>query len=144
MVEKTAGRWLNWRLPLYVGLGAFIVISAALAWNFYAVRTTTRWLVWSRSYKSEVLAQPPSANGQLKHIEWDGWGWAGQDTTVYLIFDPTDSLSTAARRHRPGKFSGIPCEVFLVSRLESHWYTVQFYTDEFWGKRNSLNCSGSG
>jgi len=79
----------------------------------------------------------------LKHIEWDGWGWGGQDTTVYLVFDPTNSLSAAAKVGQPGKFSGIPCEVFLVHRLESQWYTVQFYTNEFWGRRNALNCAGS-
>jgi hypothetical protein len=25
--------------------------------------------------------------------------------------------------------AGIPCEVFLVRRVESHWCTVQFYTN---------------
>jgi hypothetical protein len=28
-------------------------------------------------------------------------------------------------------------------RLESHWYAVTFYTEESWGERNRLNCSGS-
>ncbi len=93
-----------------------------------------RWLVWSRSYKAEVLAQPNLANEELKHIEWDAWGWAGMDTTVYLVFDPTDSLSQAASNRQPGKYSGIPCEVFLVRRLESHWYTVWFYTNYEWGQ----------
>jgi hypothetical protein len=102
----------------------------------------SRWLAKSQDYKSEVLAQP-AAIGELKHIEWDGWGWAGQDTTVYLVFDPTDSLSAAAKSQRPGKFSSLPCEVFLVRRMEDHWYTVQFYTNEFWGRRGALNCTGS-
>src|SRR6202035_4018692 len=93
---------------------------------------TARWLARSRYYKSEVLAQP-TAVGELKHIEWDGWGGAGQDTTVYLVYDPTDSLVAAARDQKPGKFNGVPCEVFRVRRLESKWYTVQFYTDELWG-----------
>ena len=97
----------------------------------------------SRQYKAEVLALPASTTDQLKHIEWDGWGWAEQDTQVYLVFDPTDSLSQAARSHHPGNYKGLPCEVFLVRRLESHWYTVQFYTDEWWGRRNALNCAGS-
>ena len=90
-----------------------------------------RWLMWSRSYKAEVLAQPKSANEELKHIEWDGWGWAGMDTTVYLVFDPTDSLSRA-EGHHPGKYNGIPCKVPFVKRLEDKWYTVQFYTDQQW------------
>jgi hypothetical protein len=50
----------------------------------------------------------------------------------YLVFDPGDSLSAAAASHQPGKFNGIPCEVYRVRRLESHWYTVLFYTDEDW------------
>jgi hypothetical protein len=48
------------------------------------------------------------------------------------VFDPTDSLTEAARSGQPGKYSGIPCEFFRVRRLESHWYTVQFYTDDDW------------
>jgi hypothetical protein len=126
----------KWRPAGPAVLGVLVVTSAVLVWNYSAVRTTARWLVWSRGYKSEVLAQSAPANGELKHIEWDGWGWAGQDTTVFLVFDPTDSLSAAARSHQPGKFSGIPCEVFRVRRLESHWYTAQFYTNEYWDQCN--------
>jgi hypothetical protein len=59
---------------------------------------------------------------------------------VYLAFDPTDSLAAAAKSHSPGKFSGMPCEVYRVLRLESHWYSVAFYTHEEWGRRNTLNC----
>jgi hypothetical protein len=87
-------------------------------------------------YKEKVFAEPISAKGDLKHIEWDGWGMFGQDTSVFLVFDPTDSLAMAAISRLPGKFNGIPCEVFLVRRLESHWYTVQNYTDQGWGDCN--------
>jgi hypothetical protein len=137
------------RLWLFAAIGAlfvaaFLVIAAAVAWNFYSIRTATKWFMWSQRYKSEVLAQPGRTAGELKHIEWDGWGWAGQDTTVYLVFDSTDSLSVAAANRAPGKFNGIPCEVAQVRQLESHWYTVRFYTDEFWGRRNALDCRGFG
>ena len=98
-----------------------------------AIRTTARWLLWSRTYKEKALAQP-SATGEFRHIEWDGWGWGGQNTTEFLVYDPTDSLGAAARSHLPGKFGGIPCEVPLVGRLESHWYTVTFYTNQGWGE----------
>jgi hypothetical protein len=133
------------KLRLFAALGAlvlavFLIVTPAVAWNFYAVRAGVKWWAWSQRFKSEVLAQPASASGELKHIEWDGWGWAGQDTTVYLVFDPTDSLSTAAKSHQPGKFNGIPCEVAVVHLLESHWYSIQFYTNEFWGRRNVLDC----
>jgi hypothetical protein len=124
--------------PLALGavLGALIVALAVFIWNFPTVHSAARWLIWSRGYKSQVLSQPALANGELKHIEWDGCGWAGQNTTVFLVFDPMDSLSAAARNHQPGKFNGIPCEVFLVRRLESHWYTAQLYTNEHWRQCN--------
>ena len=122
-------------------LVSYWAISAVLVMNYSAIRTSVKWLIWSHEYKSEVLAQQASSNGELKHIKWDGWGFPGAgDTTVYLVFDPTDALSAAARSHRPGKFGGLPCEVPLVRRLESHWYAVQFYTDEWWGRRNVLSA----
>jgi hypothetical protein len=139
-LERNRSKSRSW---LYAALVSLFLIALAIAWNFYTIRSTARWFVWSHRYKAEVLAQP-NATGELKHIEWDGWGWAGQDTTVYLVFDPADSLSTASRNHHPGKFNGIPCEVPVVDRMEKNWYAVQFYTDEWWGRRNALNCTGSG
>jgi len=104
--------------------------------NSHELHTTTRWLLWSKDYKADVLTQV-SANGALRHIEWDGWGGFGAgDTYVYLVFDPYDSLSTAARSHSSGKFSGIPCEVYRVRRLESQYYTVVFYTNTEWDNCN--------
>ena len=91
-----------------------------------------RWLFRGPHYQSEVLAQPPSQGKDLKHVEWDGWGIAGQETVVYLVFDPSDELSIAARSGGPGKFRGIPCEVPLVRRMEKNWYSVTFYTEEDW------------
>jgi hypothetical protein len=125
-------------------IGLVLSIAAALLISVSCQKSSdsARWLAKSQKYKSEVMAQPMAA-GELKHIEWDGWGWAGQDTTVYLVYDPTDSLAGAAKGQKPGKFNGIPCEVFRIRRLDSYWYTVQFYTNEFWGRRNALNCTGS-
>ena len=127
---------LTRRIPLLI-FAVTACVAVAAFWWVVAGRssefgTAARWLVRSDEYKARVLAQPDSTNGELKHVEWDGWGWAGQNTTVYLVFDPADSLYQAASRHLPGKYSGIPCEVFLVRRLESHWYTVQFYTSQDW------------
>ena len=101
-----------------------------------AIRSTARWLVRSQGYKTQVLAQPSSPTGDLKHIEWDGWGMFNQDTVVYLVYDPADSLAAAAKSRQPGKFDGLPCEVPLVRRLESHWYTAQYYTDQTWDSCN--------
>jgi hypothetical protein len=113
------------------------VLSFAFLKNYPAIRNAARWSLWSHRYRAEVLAQPDPASEQFKHIDWDGWGFPGAgDTTVYLVFDPTDSLAAAAKSHQPGKFKGIPCTVPLVSRLESRWYAVLFYTDERWGKHH--------
>lgn len=125
------------RLTLLSTVAALWVTAVAmflLAGKYdFAIRTTVRWLIWSRDYKAEVLAQPRSINGDFKHVEWDGWGFPGAgDTTVYLVFDPSDSLSAAAKNHQTGKFDGIPCAVPRVNRLENRWYTVLFYTDEDW------------
>jgi hypothetical protein len=54
---------------------------------------------------------------------------AGQDNTVYLVFDPANSLSQAAASHQPRKYAIIPCEVPTVRQLENRWYTVQMYTN---------------
>ncbi len=116
-------------------LAVFWLTSFAMVKNRYAIRNNARWSFRSHRYKAEVLAQPEAANGELRHVEWDGWGFPGAgDTTVYLVFDPANSLATAAKSHQPGQFSGIPRKVPLVSRLESRWYAVLFYTDERWGK----------
>jgi hypothetical protein len=117
---------------LYIALGTVFVISTAIAWNSHTIRSRARWFASSGRYKAEVLAQS-SVSGQLKHIEWDGWGGTPVgDWTVYLVFDPTDSLSAAARSRASGKFSGIPCDVDEVRRLESHWYSVTLAMNEWW------------
>jgi hypothetical protein len=124
------------RSKLLLALIVFVAIVSVLVWNYSEVKTEARWLGSSHRYKTQVLAQPSPTNGEFKHIEWDGFGWAGQDTTEYLVFDQADSLSSAASAHRSGKFAGIPCEVPNVSRLESQWYVVTFYTNDRWGRCN--------
>lgn len=93
-----------------------------------------RWLFKGGKYKKQILAQPTSPLGDFKHIEWGGWGMVGQETTVYLVYDPVDNL--AAATNKPGKFEGIPCEVQSVRRLERNWYVATFYTNADW-----KNCS---
>jgi hypothetical protein len=109
----------------------FWVLLFAFLKNHYALRNAARWSLWSHRYKAEVLTQPESGREEFRHIEWDGWGFPGAgDTTVYLAFDLADSLASAAESHKSGKLHEIPYTVPLVSRLESHWYAVLFYTDE--------------
>jgi hypothetical protein len=113
----------------------YCAVSWALLRSSAQLHSTARWWLHSKDYKAEVLKQPASGNGELGHVEWDGWGGFGAgDTVVYLVFDPNDSLAGPARNHSRGKFSGIPCEVPEVRRLESQWYTVLFYTDTGWDR----------
>ena len=46
-------------------LAIFWLLSVLLFRNYLAVRSAARWLIWSRDYKAEVVAQPPPANGDL-------------------------------------------------------------------------------
>jgi len=122
---------------------AMLVVFCCLSWLLFKaaddIRYTGRWLFESKTYKSAVLAQ--SADGsQLKHVEWDGWGFAGSDTSVYLVFDPKDSLAAPAKSHNSGKFDGIPCEVPRVRRLEKYWYSVEFYTNTGWDSSGGDSC----
>ena len=115
-------------LSALLTLVAFLSVSWGVIRNQGTFRAYFRWLVWSRTFKAEVLAQPAPANGKLKHILWEETGWMEFDG-VYLVFDPADSLSDA---RSPGESKGIPCRFRLVHRLESHWYAVWFYINEDW------------
>jgi hypothetical protein len=127
---------MNHRSKRVLAWSACLVLAILLFWKYFEVKTEVRWLLSSRRYKSEVSSQPTPPNGELKHIEWDAWGWAGQDTTVYLVSDPSDSLSPAASTHLSGKVVGIPCEVFKITQLESQWYIVTLYANEDWSQCN--------
>jgi hypothetical protein len=119
-------------LRIAVMVATFWTASTFLFFRAPEIRSPIKWLLFSAKFKNQVLAQPVSPNGDFKHVEWDGWGWAGINTSIYLVFDPTDSLAAPAKSQQPGKFNGIPCMVPRVRRLQSHWYTVMFYTEEDW------------
>jgi hypothetical protein len=134
-------------LLVYVVKGknrGILLLTLAVVWlvfvSFFVyqgrIRTAVRWSLRSHQYKNTLLARQTSSEDELKHMEWDDWGWGGINNTVYLVFDPTDSLSSAASSHQSGKFAGIPCRVPKVSRLENQWYAVTFYTDQDWDHCN--------
>jgi hypothetical protein len=111
----------------------YLLVPILLLSNYSLVRDHVRWLFLSAGYKGRVLAQP--ANEQLRHAEWDSWGFAGVgDTTEFLVFDPADSLAGASEALPPVKARGLPCEVVRVRRLDRQWYAVLFYTDTYWGQ----------
>jgi hypothetical protein len=120
------------RLAALLVVMTYVFAAMLLKTNYSLVRDHVRWLFLSGEYKAQVLAQPPSK--QLRYAEWDGWGFAGADTTVFLVFDPTDSLAEAAEALPPIKSRALPCEVVRVRRLDRQWYAVLFYTDTYWGQ----------
>ncbi len=130
VVARRKRQWPG--LPILLILPVFWAVTWMLFANDFDVRNAARWILEAKSYKAAVMSQPATSNDELRHVEWDGWGWAGMDTTVYLVYDPADSLAVPAKNHSSGKFRGIPCEVPRVQRLESHWYSVKYYTNETW------------
>jgi hypothetical protein len=109
------------------------LVAAAAIWMYEPARTEIRWLLFSREYKARVMAQPASADGELRHAEWDMSGMVGMETAMYLVYDPADSLAVAASSGGEGKFAGIPCKVPRVKRMERGWYLVTAYTAQYWG-----------
>jgi len=118
------------RLELLSALVVFCVVTWGVLRARVPLRPIARWFFLSGVYKSQFFDQPDPLHGMLKHMEWDAWGFPGAgNTTVYLVFDPLDSLSTPAKTHSSGKPSGLPCEVAEIRKMESQYYAVMFYTD---------------
>ncbi len=91
-----------------------------------------KWVAHASRFKAEVLARPAERRSQLRYEVWDGWGALGMDTDVYLVFDPHERLLVASHSHLPGKPSGLACAVQRVERMEPHWYSIVFYTEQAW------------
>jgi hypothetical protein len=114
-------------------VGPMLMLGLGVAWILsLSVRTAVRWSLLAPFYKKEVLALPQPTDGLLKHIEWDGWGWAGQNTVVYLVLDSSNALAAAATKIGPVRPVGLPCDVYQVRQLEREWFTVHFYTNTSW------------
>jgi hypothetical protein len=122
------------RLVVFFVVMVYVFAAMLLKSNYSLARDHVRWLFLSGGYKAKVLAQAPSE--ELKHAEWDGWGFAGADTTAFLVFDPTDSLAGVTEALPPIKSRTLPCDVVRVRRLDRQWYAVLFYTDTYWGQGN--------
>jgi len=122
------------RIATFFALAAYSLVQTILVTNYMLVRDHVRWALISGAYRAKVLAQAAPANQKFRHVEWDGWGFAGADTTVFLVFDPTDSLAEDLRAQPPVKARGLPCDVVRVRRLATQWYAVLFYTETYWGQ----------
>jgi len=125
-------RFWVWGLVGFLGLVAF--------WATYqvsfALRARVRWALFRGEFKAQVESLPEPPNGELKHLDWDGWGFAGLETEVYLVFDPTDSIAQLASSHASGKVPGVPCKFDRARRLSKGWYAVVYFTDQSWSQCN--------
>lgn len=114
-------------------LAAFFISTWVGFRLFPRYRFDVRWFVTASDYKREVLMQPVPASGQLRHTEWDGWGFVPSgNTVVYVVYDPSNSLLESSKPNAHMSVSGLPCDVSRVKRLEENWYAVVFYTDTDW------------
>jgi hypothetical protein len=125
-------------LSIFLAALVFLFTAGAMLKTQEELRPSLRWGLWSRRLKAQVLVQPSASNGELKHIEWDGWGGTPVgDWTAYVVYDPTDSLAVEVKAGRSGsykKLKGIPCDVDSVRRLETHWYSVVLGMNEWWDR----------
>ncbi len=126
---KSQGRQ---RVVVVSSFSAFLIFTPMLIKHLLYIMDPIRWFAYGRILKAEVLSEPNLRDSSLRHVEWEGWGFAGSDTTVYLVFDPKNTLATAAKERMSGKFGDLPCQVYRIRKRESEWYTVQFYTDTDW------------
>jgi hypothetical protein len=123
-------RWPNWRL--FPAAAVFWAVSVSMFWSTESLRPWARWIVASDRYKNLVLQQRPDRGSGLRHIEWDGWGWAGMDTSVQLVYDPTDSLARELRLNPKGRFAEVAVRTAKAQRLGKNWYSLTLFTSETW------------
>jgi hypothetical protein len=112
------------RVAIFFALAACVFVQTLVITHYMLVRDQVRWVLLSGAYQAGVLAQPAAANPDFRHVEWDGWGFAGSDTTEFLVFDPTDSLAEEVGAQPPVTARGLPCDVVRIRRLDSQWYAV--------------------
>jgi len=128
LIGLLIGQGGNTKLVCLTLLCFYALTSWQLNKHWMEIRSETRWLAASRSWKVQVLEQSPKNDSGVKTVIWDGWGMFAQDTDVYLVYSPDDRL----RNYSPSNLSGLPCPVWRVQRLEKQWYSVTFYTSEEW------------
>ena len=108
----------------------FLIVSVSMFFSTEHIRPWARWLVASGNYKKLVLQQTPDSQTGLRHIEWDGWGWVGSDTSVELVYDPTDTLAYEIKHNPKGRFWEIAEKTQSIQQLGRGWYSLTLYADE--------------
>ena len=121
-------RWISYTSLLVVLF--FLGISVLMFFSTTHLRPWARWLIASGRYTNLVLKQEPDPQTGLRYIEWDGWGWAGTDTSVERVYDPTDTLAHEITYNPKGHFAEIAEKTQFVQRLGRGWYSLTLYTNE--------------
>lgn len=115
---------------LLLAAAVFLCVSAVGLRFQRTLRPELRWALFSHKFKKEVLSQPVERSDELRHVEWDAWGWGPVgDFTAYVVFDPDDSLQSKAHLTN---IRGIPGDVLDVDRLGPRWYSVTLLGDDPW------------
>ncbi len=120
------------RLTRFGTLLSYCVVTLIMVKSTIFWRAHGRWLLFGGEYKRAVLAQPQPLAGDLRHLEWDDWGLAGSGTSAYLVFDPEDTLISRLRESKDGRINQYLCGASAINRLQAKWYSVVFYTNQFW------------
>ncbi len=121
-------RWINHASLLTVLF--FLGISIWMFFSTEYLRPWARWLIASGRYTNLVLQQKPDPQTGIRYVEWDAWGWAGMDTSVELVYDPTDTLAHEIKYNPKGHFAEIAEKTNSVQQLGRGWYSLTLYTDE--------------
>jgi hypothetical protein len=122
-------KWTSYRT--WIAVIAFLCISFAMGCSVTHLRPWARWLISSASYKSQVLSQPAADPSGIRLIDWDGWGWAGSGTDVFLVYDPSDTLTSNNSQEKGKKSVEISKKAQFIQRLERNWYSATLYTNEY-------------
>ncbi len=54
------------------------------------------------------------------------------DTSVQLVYDPTDSLARELRLNPKGRFAEVALRTANAQRLGKNWYSLTLFTNETW------------
>jgi hypothetical protein len=121
----------RWPQAAFSAVLVYWLIAIAILPFEDSLREHLRWMLHASMFKQQFQVKAQAAPGELRHMEWDGTGMIGQETSIQLVFDPENRLAPFAHKSRV-KVAGIPCEVPEIRRLESHWYSVTLYTNTDW------------
>lgn len=120
--------WTTWKV--IPAVAAFWAVSILMFLWTEDLRPRARWLIESGNYQDMVLRQAPDPISGLRHAEWDGSGWAGMDTSVELVYDPSDSLAKDLNAN--DRYAEVAAKAAHVQRLSRNWYSVTLFTSETW------------